>query len=112
MKSRPVIPRELAVQDAEQAIDYYLGEAGPDVAFGFIDALEAAYRLIRENPGGGSPRWGDEVNLPGLRSRRLKHFPYLVFFMERADHIDVWRILHAERDIPTWLQSGEDEESI
>jgi toxin ParE1/3/4 len=46
VKSLPVIPRELARLDAEQAIDHYLAEAGRDVAFGFIDALEAAYAQI------------------------------------------------------------------
>jgi toxin ParE1/3/4 len=108
VKSLPVIPRELARQDAEKAIDFYLSEAGPDVALGFIDALETAYRQIGDNPAGSSPRWGHDLNLPGLRSQKLKRFPYLVFFMERADHVDVWRILHAERDIPSWLQGGEE----
>lgn len=108
MKSLAVIPRELARQDAEQAIDFYLSEAGPDVALRFIDALDATYRQIGDNPGGSSPRWGHDLNLPGLRSQKMKRFPYLVFLMERADHVDVWRILHAERDIPSWLQGGEE----
>lgn len=109
MKSLPVIPRELARLDAEQAIDHYLVEAGRDVAFGFIDALEAAYAQIGANPAGSSPRWGHELNLPGLRSRKLKRFPYLVFFVAREDHVDVWRILHAQRDIPSWLQDSEED---
>jgi toxin ParE1/3/4 len=112
VKALPVVPRELARQDAEQAVDHYLAEGGPDVAFGFIDALEAAYAQIAENPEGGSPRWGHELNLPGLRSRKLKRFPYLVFFLARDDHVDVWRILHTKRDIPSWLQDGESEEAI
>jgi toxin ParE1/3/4 len=112
VKSLPVIPRELARQDAELAIDHYLGEAGRDAALGFIDALEAAYALIGANPAVGSPRWGHELNLPGLRSSKLARYPYLVFFMVRDDHVDVWRILHAQRDIPSWLQDGESEESI
>ncbi|ENO88947.1 plasmid stabilization system [Thauera aminoaromatica S2] len=32
-------------------------------------------------------------------------YPYLVFYVERADHIDVWRVLHGERDIPAWMQA-------
>lgn len=31
-------------------------------------------------------------------------FPYLVFHMPREDHVDVWRVLHGERDIPAWMQ--------
>lgn len=30
--------------------------------------------------------------------------PDLVFYIERDDLIDVWRILHDMRDIPTWLR--------
>jgi toxin ParE1/3/4 len=109
VKSLPVIPRELARLDAEQAIDHYLAEAGRDVAFGFIDALEATYAQIGANPSGSTPRWGQELNLPGLRSQKLKRYPYLVFFMAREDHVDVWRILHAQRDIPSWLQDSEED---
>jgi toxin ParE1/3/4 len=27
-----------------------------------------------------------------------------VFYVERPDHIDVWRVLHGQRDIPAWMQ--------
>jgi toxin ParE1/3/4 len=37
----------------------------------------------------------------------LKAYPYLVFYVESDDHIDVWRVLHASRDIPTWMQPPE-----
>ena len=33
--------------------------------------------------------------------------PYLVFYVERPDHIDVWRVLHSQRDIPAWMQEPE-----
>lgn len=39
----------------------------------------------------------------GLRSRSIARFPFLIFYMERDDHIDVWRVLHAQRDIPARL---------
>ena len=35
----------------------------------------------------------------------LKGYPYLVFYIERDSHIDVWRVLHAQQDIPAWLQA-------
>jgi plasmid stabilization system protein ParE len=35
---------------------------------------------------------------------RLKKYPHLVFYVERSDHIDVWRVLHGTRDIPSWMQ--------
>jgi hypothetical protein len=45
-------------------------------------------------------------DLPGLRSWPLRRFPYLIFFIEREEHIDVWRMLHDQRDIPAWMQDG------
>src|SRR3546814_17009392 len=77
-------------------------EADADVAFGFIDALEQAYTFIGEMPAAGSPRWSHELNLPGLRTIGLKAFPWLVFYLEFETHVDVWRVLHAKRDIPVW----------
>jgi plasmid stabilization system protein ParE len=60
--------------------------------------------LISRNPGTGSPRYAHELNLPGLQSWPLMRYPHLVFYVERPDHIDVWRVLHGQRDIPAWMQ--------
>lgn len=103
MTAKPVVPRELAHRDVDEALDHYTDEAGADVALRFIDALSDAYRAIGSRPGIGSPRYAHELELPGLRSRKLRKFPYLVFYLERDDHIDVWRVLHAQRDIPSWM---------
>ncbi|MBV2149964.1 type II toxin-antitoxin system RelE/ParE family toxin [Sphingobium sp. AS12] len=103
MTARRVVPRDQAQRDIEEAIDHYAREAGADIALGFVDALEATYQTIAEHPGIGSPRYAHELDLPGLRHRRLERYPWLVFYAERDDHIDVWRVLDARRDIPAWL---------
>ena len=74
------------------------------VALAFIDALEEACRLVGEHATNGSPRYSRELDLPGPRSWVVREFPYLVFYLEREADIDVWRVLHAARDIPTWLK--------
>ncbi len=101
---KPVVPREQANQDVNAAVSYYLDADASDAALGFIDALEAAYRHIARYPASGSPRYAHALNLPGLSVWPLRHYPYLVFHLERSDHIDVWRVLHAERDIPAWMR--------
>lgn len=103
MSPRRVVPRAQAEQDVNDALDFYTAEAGPVVALGFIDALERAYRLIGEQPEIGGSRHAYELDLPGLRSWALRDYPYLVFYVPRDDHIDVWRVLHAARDLPAWL---------
>jgi toxin ParE1/3/4 len=104
VRVKPAIPRVQANRDVDEAIAYYLSEASEAVALGFIDALEEAYRHVGRQPATGSPRYAHELNLPGLRAWSLTRYPYLVFYVERPDHIDVWRVLHGQRDIPAWMQ--------
>ncbi len=104
MTGKPVIPRERANRDVDEAVAYYLSESAESAAFGLIDALEQAYAHISYHPATGSPRYAHELNLPSLWHWPLARYPYLVFYVERPDHIDVWRVLHDQRDIPAWLQ--------
>ena len=101
--SKLVIPRELALWDMDQAINHYLTEGAKSAALGFIDELEKAYAHISAQAASGSPRYAHELNLPGLRFWRLTRYPYLVFYFERDDTVDVWRVLHEQRDIPAWM---------
>ena len=107
MSVKPVIPRVLANCDVDQAIDHYLDEGGERVGLSFIEALEKAYRPIARHSASGSPRYAPELDLPGLRAWPLKRYPYLVFYVERDDHIDVWRVLHSQRDLPAWMREPE-----
>ena len=75
-------------------------------ASGFVDALEAAYRHIARHPASGSSRYAHELDLPDLRSWPLSRYPFLVFYVECPQHIDVWRVLHTRRDLPAWLQES------
>jgi toxin ParE1/3/4 len=105
--AKPVIPRELANREIDDAIAYDLRENADEAAFGFIDALEQAYAHIGRHPATGSPRYAHELNLPGLRFWPLAHYSHLVFYVERPQHFDVWRVLHGQRDIPAWMQEPE-----
>ena len=107
MKTKAIVPREQANRDVDEAIAHYLHEQADKAALGFIDALERAYIQISRHPAIGSSRYAHELNLPDLRSWRLNRFPYLVFYIEHQDHIDVWRVLHWQRDIPAWMQDPE-----
>ena len=104
MSGKPVVLRERARRDIDEAIEHYLSEAGPAVALDFVDAMEDTIRQIGERPASGSPRHAHELDIPGLRFRSVGRFPYLVFYVERDADIDVWRVLHGARDIPSWLQ--------
>ncbi|MDR7116731.1 type II toxin-antitoxin system RelE/ParE family toxin [Caulobacter sp. BE254] len=105
MTTKPVIPRAAAERDVEDALAYHLNQGARQTALGFIDALERAYGRIGANPASGSPRHAHELNLPGLRSCPLRRYPYVVFYVERDDHVDVWRVLHGQSDIPAWMSA-------
>jgi toxin ParE1/3/4 len=101
VSARPVRLRERAAVDIDQAVDYYLAEADIDVALRFVDAFERAVGLIGRSPHSGSLRFSYELEIPDLRVRPLARFPYLVFYVVGDEFVDVWRILHTRRDIPT-----------
>lgn len=103
MTSKPVIPRSQANRDVDAAIAYYLEQGADDAALGFIDTLEDAYSKIGRHPAAGSPRYAHELGIADLRFLVTPGYPYLIFYIENSDHIDVWRVLHGQRDIPAWL---------
>lgn len=104
--AKPVVLRAKAANDTDEAITYYLEAASKRVAAGFIQELEQAYTQISRHPNIGSARYAYELNLPGLRTWPLGRYPYLIFYIETPSEIDVWRILHQQRSIPSWLVAG------
>ena len=109
MRSKPVIPTRLARQDVEDELDYYLLEKGSDqAALGFIAAIEDAYSRLGRNPTIGSPRYAYELDLPGLRSWPLRRYPHVVFYVDRGDYVEIWRVLNGVRDIPAWLLGADE----
>lgn len=106
MKGKPVVRSERATRDIEVAVEHYISTATEKQSLKFVSALEEASSHISRFPATGSSRYGHELHLPSLRSWRVKDFPYLVFYVERDDHIDLWRVLHTSRDIPAGLSEG------
>ncbi|NJS35951.1 MAG: type II toxin-antitoxin system RelE/ParE family toxin [Brachymonas sp.] len=104
MKLKPIIRRALAEQDVLEAALYYLEQDAAQAALDFVDELEVALNHIQHHPGTGSARYAHTLNLPGLRFWSCNKFPYVVFYFEQEDCIDVWRVLHGKRDIPVCLQ--------
>ncbi|HEX8739976.1 MAG TPA: type II toxin-antitoxin system RelE/ParE family toxin [Casimicrobiaceae bacterium] len=107
MTGKRAVLRKRADRDLEEALDFYVRRGAPRAALEFIDALEQALGAIECHPAIGSTRYATELDLPGLRCRQFKGHSHLVFFIEREHHLDVWRVLHGNRDIPAWLQPGD-----
>lgn len=99
-----IIPRTRASEDIEAVVEHYLVHVGQQVALNFVDEVERTYSRMARYPASGSPRYAFELGIAELRHIRLNGFPYLIFYVELSSHIDVWRVLHAHRDVPSWLE--------
>lgn len=104
MSARTIVLRRAARLDIDRAIDFYVENEAPGAAHRFVDELEVAFEHLARFPESGSPRYAQELSLTGLRHWSLQRHPYLVFYVPGDDYVDVWRVLHAERDIPEWLR--------
>ena len=105
MTAKPINERRRAKQDVQDAVDHYLAQGSPDAARRFLQTLEAGYRVISAHPSSGSPSYVERFGgPPGLRGWALQGFPYVVFYLEVADHVDVVRVLHGRRDIPALMR--------
>lgn len=93
-----------ATRDIEQTFDDYLGEVDGDTAERFLNKIDAAIAHIREFPGTGSPRYSKLLTAKRLRFWLLDKFPYAVFYIETAQHIEIIRLLHQASDIPQHLK--------
>lgn len=98
--SARLVVRATARADVESAADWYTDEGGSALGLRFLAELDATYQRIAGQPGIGSPRWGEALSLPDLRVWPLTRFPYQVFYLQRAQHIEIWRVLHGARDVP------------
>lgn len=103
MNVKAVIPREQANEDVRQALDFYTEAGGTRVGLNFVDALERCYGAIGRNSAAGSNRYSYELNIPDLKFWVMADFPYSVFYIDRSDHADVWRVLHNKQHIPDKL---------
>ena len=103
---KPVLRRAQSRLDVEAASDFYEAEAGPAVAERLLAAVQQTHEAIGRHPRAGSTRFGRDTGVAGLRSRRVPRFPYLVFYVELPDAVEVWRVLHDKSDIPHQLREG------
>lgn len=106
MSAKRVALRRPAAKSIDRAVEHYLQEGGAALALRFIAALEKAYRHIRRYPATGSLRYAADLDIPGLRFWPLDKYPDLIFYVEREDHVDVWQVLHGQRDIPAWFDDS------
>jgi toxin ParE1/3/4 len=106
---KPAALRPLAERDLIERSRYYRRAGGPPLAEQFFDAAIEALRSIEASPGLGSPRVGELIDLDGLRRIGIEGFPCGWLYLERADLLDVVRLLADRQDLAEALGEPADD---
>lgn len=94
-----VVQESLSVWDVKDHIEY-LASRDTDVALRFIDAVEAGYQQIGDNPDTGFLGGFESERLRDVRAIFVPGFPnHVIYFRKRNSEVRVLRVLHASRDI-------------
>jgi toxin ParE1/3/4 len=103
---KPIRIRPRADAEIDELADYIAIDS-LDAAIRFLDAVQQAFGRISEQPGIGSKGYSHLPQLGGLRVWPISGFDrHLIFYVERAEYIDVLRVLHGARDIPAALMDN------
>lgn len=105
---KPAVWRDAAERDSAEAACWYATQGGLAPGERFLAAVEAGVDHVSRHPASGSPRHAMPLRLEGLRVWQVDGFPYLIFYIERDDHVDIWRVLQAQRDVPAWMDPAQD----
>jgi len=100
---KPARLRPAAQQDLVELSLWYADQGGAALAARLFDAARAALKPIQRLPGLGSPAFAESLGMPGLRHWGAGGFPVCWFYLERADHLDVLRLLGERQDIAAIL---------
>ncbi|MFB2920031.1 MULTISPECIES: type II toxin-antitoxin system RelE/ParE family toxin [Aerosakkonema] len=86
----------------------YIAESNFDAAVRFFDSARQTFAKIAQTPGIGKRCVVENPRLAGLRKWGVKGFEnYLIFYLDSGEIVEIVRILHAARDIPTILEMEE-----
>jgi toxin ParE1/3/4 len=105
-----VVETLLAVEERIAIAEYIGRRTSIEMARKFLRAMEAAYETLAEMPRIGSEREYRNPELKGLRMWPVPRFPnHLIFYIVSESKVEIIRVLHGARDIPTILELSDDE---
>jgi toxin ParE1/3/4 len=100
-----ILKRPQSFRDLDE-IAAYLGEQVSLAAeLRFLDAAEEAFRFLADFPKAGHVTQLSGSRLSGLRQWRIQGFESIqVFYRHTGEAIEVIRVVHGARDIPSLLE--------
>ena len=91
--------------DFDQQYNWYLEQAGEELAERFLNAVEITLQSLLAQPDLGRRRKFRHSALTGIRSFQVKS-PFqniLIFYRHTAAELSVERLMHGSRDLPRRL---------
>ncbi|KJH71694.1 type II toxin-antitoxin system RelE/ParE family toxin [Aliterella atlantica] len=105
VKKRPQVIRDLL------EIATYLAADNLNVSDRFLVAAEATFNKIGKMPEIGKTCQFSHPQLANIRQQPIKGFKnYLIFYRFAASEIEILRVIHGARDIPTMLDDVVEDE--
>jgi toxin ParE1/3/4 len=101
--TKPVKRSGRSFFDTDEQADY-IAQDNMDAADRYLDAVELAVLSLGNKPNRGTLYRTQNPKLKGLHRLAVPGFKnYLIFYYDRPTHVEVVRILHGARDLPTVL---------
>ena len=94
---KPIELHPAALAEFEAAAEWYEARR-PGLGGDFVDRVEAQIQLIREQPN-RYPHWEEDSR---YRKAKVARFPYVLFYLERADVIHIVAVAHGRREPGYW----------
>lgn len=93
----PIRLHPAARREIRRAFEWYLQEAGPRIATGFLDDFEHTLALLKNYPEIGEPG--------GSNTRRLifQRYPYTVVYRLKGETLEIAAIAHHSRHPEYWV---------
>jgi plasmid stabilization system protein ParE len=93
--SLPVVLREEAKAEFDEAFDYYEARQ-PGLGVDFVSRVEAVFTRIGGNPVMHAIVFAD------IRKAVVTRFPYSVYYRAHADRVEVLAVFNSYRDPSIW----------
>ena len=103
MGESKITRRDLALRDLEE-LSEFIRQDSPRSALRFLEAAERTFALLAAMPLMGEAYGSEEPRLAGMRRFHISGFErYLIYYRPIDGGIEVVRVLHGARDLPSAL---------
>ncbi len=103
--ARNIILLPQANKDIDEHFEY-IAQDDFDTALKFFDAIRQSIAQLARMPGMGAAYPLENTRLEGLRRWPVKGFnKHLIFYLTDDEQIQVLRVLHSARDLPSILEN-------